>query len=402
MKHLIQAQKLSDNMEITIVSDENFFLFSPLLHEVAMGRIEASHIAYPIRKLPKRDRFTLVLASVEEINLDKRQVKTSSGTLDFDYLVLALGCVVDGSVFSASASDKRNTFTLKTLSDAIRLRSHLIDIFEQANQLKSKSQQRQLLTFVISGSGYIGVQLAAELRDSIFKNLVRFYPAIDRNNIRIILVQEEPRILAQLHAKFGLYALKHLQRMGIEIRLKSQLTGGGADYVEINNSETIPTSTVIGVTSVLANRQIARLGIDKDSTGRVCVGEYLEVPKFPGIFALGDCAHFREPKTGQPIPHRAHTTVRQAKVAAYNILADIRGRNKKPYRYSNPFDAVTLGNSKAVFRFGGLRLYGILARLICLVGYSLLVTGTRNRIRILTDWLLSAIFRRGPKLLKIN
>lgn len=394
MKHLTRGQKPRDNLEITIVSDENFFLFSPLLHEVALGRIEPSHIAYPIRKLPNRDRFTFVLAGVEEINLDDRQVKTSSGTLDFDYLVLALGCVADTSVLSSPASEMRSIFTLRTLGDAIRLRSHLIDIFKQANQLKSPDQQSKLLTFVISGSGYIGVQLAAELRDYIFENLARFYPAIDRDNIRIILVEEDQHLLARSHPKFGPYALKHLQRRGIEIRLKSRITSWGADYVEINNSETVSAGTVIGVTGVAASSQITHLGIDTDSTGRVLVDEYLEVPAFPNVFALGDCAHFREPKTGQPIPHRAHTAVRQARIAAYNILADIRSQNKKPYQYSNPFDAVTLGNSRAVFRFDGLRFYGILARLTCLVGYSILVPGTHNRIRILIDWLLSVIFKR--------
>ena len=172
--------------------------------------------------------------------------------------------------------------------------------------------------------------------------------------------------------------------------------------MEINGTEIVPTSTVIWVAGVVANPRIAELDIEKDSIGRVLVNEYMEVPGMPGVYAVGDCAHFKDPRSGQPIPPRAHTAVRQARVVAHNILAEIRGREKKPYRYANTVDAVSLGSSNAVLRFHGLRLYGFLARFIWLVGYSFLVTGTPNRVRIIMDWLLSLIFGRDVTFIRIT
>jgi NADH dehydrogenase len=166
--------------------------------------------------------------------------------------------------------------------------------------------------------------------------------------------------------------------------------------------EVIPTSTHIWVAGAVANPRITELDAEKDSIGRVLVNEYLEISGAPGVYAVGDCAHFKDPRSGQPIPPRAHTAVRQAKIAAHNIIAEIRGRDKKPYRYSNTPEILSLGASKAVLRFLGLRLYGFLARLIWLVAYSLLVTGTYNRIRIIMDWLLSLVFGRDITFLKLE
>ncbi len=399
LRSLVPSLNRNENVETTMVSDENFFLFSPLLHEVAMGRIETRHIAYPIRRLHWRDRFNFIQASVEKIDLSARKVITSGGTLDFDYLILALGSVTD---IAQLDSMRANVFTLKTLYDSILIRNHIISVFERASTEREPERQRCLLTFVVCGAGYTGIQVVTELRDFLRGSLSRVYRTIDPANIRVILVEAEPKIVAELHTKLGAYVMKHLQEAGIEVRLRSRVTRIWEDGVEINSLETVPASTLIWVAGVRANPQIAASDVAKDSLGRVLVNQYLEVPGVPGVYAVGDCAHFKNPKTGRPIPPRAHTAVRQAKVVAHNILADIRGRDKKPYRYSDPAEVVALGTSKAVFRFRGLRLYGFLARFLWLVGYSLLVTGVYNRTRIVMDWLLSLVFGRDTTFLKIT
>lgn len=399
LRHLVPSLNRNENIEITMVSDENFFLFSPLLHEVAMGGIEPRHIAYPIRRLHWRDRFTFIQASVEKIDLRNRRVTTTIGTLDFDYLILALGSVTN---ISELGFVEENVFTLKTLYDSILIRNQMIRVFELASGEKDLERQRQLLTFVVSGAGYTGVQLVTELRDFIHRNLIRFYKTIDIRNIRIILVESEPKIIAELHTKLGSYVMKHLQKMGIEVKLKSRVTQVWQDRVEINEDEIIPTSTLIWAAGVVANPRITELDVEKDSIGRVLVNEYLEGVGLPGVYAVGDCAHFEDPKTGQPIPPRAHTAVRQAKVAAFNILAEIRGREKKPYRYVDAAEMVSLGATKGVFRFYGLRIYGFAARFIWLAGYSFLVTGIYNRSRIMMDWLLSFVFGRDITFLKLT
>jgi len=398
LRHLVPSLNRNENVETTMVSNENFFLFSPLLHQVAMGGIETRHIAYPIRRLHWRDRFNFVQAHVEKIDLQGRKVVTTMGVLDFDCLVMALGGVTDMSELNAQGG---NVFALKTLRDSMLIRNHIIGIFERASVEPDPRQQRQLLTFVISGAGYIGVQLVAELRDFVFRNLIRFYRAIDPSMIRIILVEAESRIVADLHASLAAYAMKHLQRMGIEVKLSSRVTRVWEDRVEINDMELVPTSTLIWQAGMLANPRIADLDVERDGLGRVLVNEYLETLGIPGVYAVGDCAHFADPRSGRAIPPRAYIAVRQAKVVAHNILAEIRGKDKERFRYSGTPEILSLGASKAVLVFHGVRLYGFLARLIWLVTYSSLVTGTYNRVRVLSDWLLSLLFGRDITFLKL-
>lgn len=398
LRHLVPSLNRNENVETTMVSNENFFLFSPLLHQVAMGGIETRHIAYPIRRLHWRDRFNFVQASVEKIDLGGHKVLTTAGTLDFDHLVLALGSVAD---LSGLKSLGGHMFSLRTLHDSMLIRNHIIGTFEQASIQMKLEDQRQLLTFVVSGAGYTGVQLVAELRDFIFKNLVRFYRAVDPRNIRIILVEAEPEIGAELHPKLSKYSTRQLQRMGIEIKLRSRVTRVWEGHAEINGSEIIPTQTLLWVAGTKANPLIAELDAEKDSHGRVLVNEYLEVRGFPGVYALGDCACFEDPRSGKALPPRAYIAFRQAKVVAHNILAGIRGGDKRPYCYSGIPEILSLGSSKAALRIHGLRFYGFPARLIWTMIYSSLITGVYNRVRVLTDWLLSLLFGRDITYLRL-
>lgn len=401
LRHLVPALNRNENVETTMISEENFFLFAPLLHEVAMGVIETRHVAYPIRRLQWRDRFNFVQAVVEEIDLKERKVRTSNGTFDYDYLVLALGSVVDMRKLDVVEKRGGNIFTLKTIYDSMAIRNHIIEVFERASVEKDPERQKPLVAFVVSGAGYTGIQLVAEMRDFIFRSLARLHRAVDPRNIRIILVEAEPKIVGEMHVRLGAYAMKSLQRMGIEVRLKSRVTRVWDDRVELNGSEIIPAGTIIWVTGVVASPLIAALPVDRDGIGRVLVDDYMEVPGMPGVYAVGDCAHFKNPRSGKPIPPRAHTAVRQARVVAHNILAEIRGRGKKRYHYSDNAEVVSLGASRAMFRFHRLRLYGFPARLVWIAAYVLLVTGNYNRIRIIQDWLLSLVFGRDTTFLKL-
>ncbi len=398
LRHLVSSLNRNENVETTIVSNENFFLFAPLLHEVAMGRIETRHIAYPIRSLQWRDRFNFVQATVEKIDISNRKVITTKGSLEFDYLVLALGSVTN---MPESYSAKGNVFSLKTLRDSMLIRNHIIGLFERATIERDPKRHRQLLTFVVAGASYTGVQVVTELRDFIYKSLIKFYKTIDPSDIRIILTEAGYKIVAELHIKLGAYVMKQLHQMGIEVRLRSRVTRVWRNHIEINGVESVPTSTLIWMAGVVTNPRITELNVEKDSIGRVLVNDYLEVPGVAGIYAAGDCAHFKDPASGQPIPPQAHTAVRQAKIVAHNILSEIRGRDKKPYRYSRSVEMVSLGASKAILRFHNLRVYGLVARFLWLAGYLLLVTGTYNRIRIMMDWLLSYLFGRDTTFLKL-
>jgi NADH dehydrogenase len=399
-RHLLPSLNRNENVETTMISDENFFLFTPLLHEVAMGKIETRHVAFPIRRLNWKDRFDFIQDKVQNIDIEARKVTTAQGVFDYDYLVLALGSVTDTS--SLGSMKNSNVFTLKTLHDSMVIRNHIIGLFERAAAENNADNRRQMLTFIVGGAGYTGVQLVTELRDFVYRHLVRFYRSIKPSEIRIILVEAEPKILAGLPARLSAYALEQLKSMNIELRLNSRVTDVRDSRVEVNNSEYLSTRTLIWVAGIAANPLIAGLNVKKDSIGRVLVNQFLEVPEARGVYAIGDCAHFDDPVSGLPVPPRAHNAVRQARVAAHNILAEIRGWDKKPYHYSNTAEVVSLGASNAVARFYNIRFHGFLARLIWIAGYSLLVTGTYNRIRILTDWGLSLLFGRDTTFLNLD
>jgi NADH dehydrogenase len=399
LRSLVPSLNRNENVETTIVSDENFFLFSPLLHEVAMGRIETRHIAYPIRRLHWRDRFVFLQGSVQEIDLNHRKVITTAGTLEYDYLVLALGSVTDLSELEAMGP---NVFTLKSLHDSMQIRNHIIRVFEQALVEGNQDKRKQLLTFVVSGGGYRGVQLVTELRDFIRSTMLKLYKPLKPEDVRLILVEAELKIVAELHTKFGAYIMKQLGKMGIEIRQASRITGVWEDRIEINGSEHIKTNTLLWVAGVVANPQIAELAVEKDASGRVLVDAFLNLPKFPGVYAAGDCAHFKDPLSNRPIPPRAYTAVRQAKTIARNILSDIRGGDAIPYNYGRIPQMVSLGASRAVVRFRNLQLYGYPAKLVWLAAYTLLIAGWYNRIRVLADWLLSSVFGRDTTFLRLT
>ena len=404
LRYLVRSLNKNENVETTMVSNENFFLFSPLLHETATGSLETRHIAFPVRRLHWRDRFNFSQTDVKKINLSDRKVITAAGTLDFDYLILALGSVTDTSElhFEDGNGMDANVYTLKTLNDAMLIRNHVIESFEQASSQNDPILQKPLLTFVVSGGGYVGIQFVTQLRDLIRRNLIKFYKRINPDNIRIILVEAESKIVSELHTKIGAYIMKNLQNMGIEVRLRSRITRVWKDRLELNGNEIVTTNTLIWVAGIRANPRIFEMDVEKDNLGRVFVNEYMEVPGFSGVYAVGDCTHFEDPQSGKAIPPRAHNAVRQAKIAAGNILAEIRGRDKKPYHYDDGPEVISLGDTKAVFRFRNVRLYGLIARLIWLAAYSLLATGQYNRVRIMTDWLLSFLFGRDTTFLRFK
>lgn len=384
-------------LDITLISEENLFVFSPLLHEVATGALEPRHVATPVRRLPKPEMFTFVHSPIQHIDLENRRVLTGNGEFHYDYLILALGSTRDTSRLK---NEGAKVLSLKSLQDARQIKNQIIEVFEQAATERDPARQRELLTFVISGGGYIGVQLIAALRDFIYRDLLKCYPMIDRQSVNLVLVEITPKIIPVLHTKLGAYAMKHLRKTGIDVRLKSEVTAAYPDHVVINHSEVLPCHTLIWVAGVLANSRVAETLARKDPIGRVYVNWYLQLVDFPEVYAVGDCAHFTHPKTGGPIPPKAHTGVRQAKRAACNVVADARGEKLLPYSYSNPFEVIPLGPSRGIFSFHSLRLYGILGRFLWMAGYATLVPNVYNRLRITTDWILSLIFGRDMSLLK--
>ncbi|MBN2240919.1 MAG: NAD(P)/FAD-dependent oxidoreductase [Dehalococcoidales bacterium] len=396
LRRLVPKLNRNENVDTTMISNENYFLFTPLLHEVALGRIDARNIAYPVRSLNWRDRFTFVQSEVKKIDLKSKTVYTGSKAYEYDYLVIAPG---SDSNQSFPGTGNKNVFSLKTLDDAIRIRNRIIHVFEQASMESEPEKQHELLTFVIAGAGYTGVQVVTGLCD-LLNRMPKYYKSINREDIRIILVEKAPRIVSELHTKIGVYVMDYLVKHGIDVRLQSRITDITGSGIELNNNEVIPARTVIWVPGVAVNPLIKTLNVQKDNNGQLLVTDYLELPDAPGVFAAGDCIHFRNALTGKPLPPLARTAVSQAKIIAGNILADIRGTERKAFKYFRYWDVVNLGSYKAVFRFRFIRLYGVLPRLLLMIVYLFLISGTQNRIHIVIDWIMSMIFGRDTTCLR--
>src|SRR5215218_6639757 len=349
------------SVDITMVSKDNFFLFTPMLHEVASGMIETRHIVTPIRAFCNRAKF--YAARVELIDLMNKQIiiespgSTSASSmpiaamsgptiidrkehayadplvlsevrkdgeerkdkLSYDYLVIALG---SETKFFGMTDIEEHAFTIKSWNDAIIIRNHVIHKLEQAelllrqqpydynnnNNLNSHEENKResLLTFVIVGGGFAGVETAGELNDFLRDAVKDYYHNIEPKDIRVIIIQSGNRLLPEMSEELAEFALQKLTQSGVEVLLNARVTGASATSVKLKDEKTIPTNTIIWSGGVAPNPITEELPCEHDQkSGRIIVNEYLEVQGYPGVFAIGDCTFIIDPNTGNPYPPTA-------------------------------------------------------------------------------------------------
>ncbi|MBI2857694.1 MAG: NAD(P)/FAD-dependent oxidoreductase [Chloroflexi bacterium] len=397
---LEKALRKCPGARITLVSNENFFLYTPLLHEVATGGIETRHIAYPIRRLfRKRHRFEFRMCRVERVDLTQRRVILDHGELSYDFLVLALGSTTN---MTSLPGYSQNVFTLKNLLDGVQIRNHIIRMFETADCETDQKRQKQLLTFVVVGPGYTGVQLVADLRSFVRHSLLKKYPRIDPAMVRVMLIGDRGYILSGRDRKLGDASVRQLRKLGVEIRLNTQITRLWDHGMELDHMEMEPTETIIWAAGIVASPVVSAIDAEKDELGRIKVDRFLRVPGYPGVYALGDNAHFEDAATGAVLPPRAHYAVRQPKVVVSNILAELINGQPREYLYHDAAELVSLGPRNAVMNLYGFHISGLVARFIWLTGYLAIMMGLYNRTRVLLDWLLAMIFDRDSTLLDVK
>lgn len=392
---LEKALRSEENVRITLVSNENFFLYTPMLHEVATGGIETRHIAYPIRKLRHDRKFGFQMGNVLSVDMQNRKVILDSGPLDYDYLVLAMGATAN---MSSLPNKSENIYTLKNLLDGVMIRNHIIRMFEQADGENDPKRQKQMLTFAVVGAGYTGVQLAADIQNFV-RRCLKGYRRIDPAMVRVILVGDKGHILSGQDKRLSESSLNILRKQGVHVRLNTRVTRVWDHGMELNHSEMEPTETVIWATGIVANPVVAALPVDRDELGRVVVDQFLRVPGKPGVYALGDNAHFADPLTGAVLPPRAHFAVRQPRIVVTNLLADIKGGPSVSYKYQEASELVSLGPRNAAMNLYGLHMSGLIPRFIWLVGYLSIMMGPYNRTRVMIDWFLGLIYDRDTTLL---
>ena len=335
------------DVQVTLVTRDNFFLFTPMLHEVAASDLELSTIVNPLRKLLRR--VNTFVGTVEAIDLEKRRVQVSHGfdghahDLSYDQLVLALGSSTN---FFGLPGVERGALTVKSLSDAIVLRNRLITHLEEANSECSAGVRQPLLTFVVAGGGFAGVETLGGINDFV-REALRFYPNLSEEHLRMVLVTPDPLILPELGPKLGAYAQRKLAARGVEIITGTKVRGVENDLVELSDGRTIQASTLLWAAGTVPNPLVAALPVATRG-GRVLVNEYLEVPDWPGVWALGDCALVPDPRSDGFHPPTAQHALREGRAVARNVAAAVLGGPKRPFRFT------TLGRLAAIGRRTGV------------------------------------------------
>ena len=381
------------DIEVTLVNRENFFLFTPMLHEVAASDLDMTHIVNPIRKLLRRVRF--FHGSVESIDLTRREVVVSHSdqhhhhTLAYDHLVIGLGAVTN---FFGLPGLAQCALTMKSLGDAIQLRNRLIELMEAADFECAIGLRHQLLTVIVAGGGFAGVETIAGINDFL-REAVEYYPHLTEESIRVVLVHPGNVILPELGEKLGRYAQKKLAERKVEIRVNTKVASVTADSVTLSDGERIEAATLIWTAGTSANPLLKDLPCVKDR-GRLVVNSQMEVPDWPGVWALGDCALVPDPDTGKPFPPTAQHAIRQGRVLARNVLAAVRGGEKKAFRFSTIGLLAAIGRRTGVANILGINFSGFIAWWLWRTIYLSKLPRLEKKIRVALDWSLDLLFSK--------
>ena len=388
-RHLEQLCKRRPDVEIVLVSRDNFLLVTPLLFEVCSGTLDLRHCAFPVRAFLRTTRFGE--GSVQSIDLERRTVRVASARrtieLAYDQLVLALGALTNQSMIPGS----ENAFTFKTLADALLLRNHMIERFERADEEPDAERKRALLTFVIIGGGLVGVELFGELT-AFVDAITPLYPHVSRNEVRCILLQGGERIMPEMDARLADYGVRVLSgRPGADIRTHAEVRAIEPGKVHLPG-ETIAAETIILAAGIVPNPVVANLPVEKDARGHIVVEGTMRCKSHPEVWALGDCACIPSPE-GKPYPNLAQHALREAKTLAGNIHAALEGRPPTPFIYDTLGMMGSLGHSKAFGQLLRVRVHGVLAWFVRRTYYLLQMPGWSRRLRIMTDWTFALLFR---------
>jgi NADH dehydrogenase len=395
-RELERLCKRRQDVEIVLVSRDNFVLMTPLLFEVCSGALDPRHCSLPVRAFLRTTRF--VEATVRSIDLERRVVhiaaEEEADELAYDQLVLALGAMTNRRMIPGS----EHAFTFKNLADAFLLRNHVIERFERADVERGPERKRRQLTFVVIGGGLVGVELFGELT-AFADGITPLYKHVNRDEVRFILLQGGDRLMPEIDPKLAAYGTGALhQRRGADIRTGTRVQAIEPGKVHLPG-ETIEAATIVLAAGIVPNPVVADLPVEKDRRGHIVVDGTMRCRSHPMVWALGDCAVIPAPD-GRPYPNLAQHALREARVLARNIAGVLDGRPPQPFVYATLGVMGSLGHGKAFGQLLGVRVRGFLAWFVRRTYYLLQMPGWRRRLRIMIDWTFALLFR--PDIVKIS
>jgi NADH:ubiquinone reductase (H+-translocating) len=401
-QYLEKALGRRDDFEIVLINKENYFVFHPMLAEVVSGAIGITDSISPIRRLlPRTD---LHVREIESVDLNARTVTTAPGFLPhphvigFDHLVLALGSVTD---FRGMRGLPEHAIPFKNLGDALHIRNHVIHALEEAAIEGDEELRRRLLTFVVAGGGFSGVEVVAELNDFV-REAARSYRRIDPAEIRVVLLHAGERILPEVTEKLGRFAQKILQKRGVEIHLHTRLQAATGNEAILKDGTRIQTKTLVSTVPSSPHPIIESLSLPRNKSGRLMANSFLEVQGVENVWSLGDCALVPLPGDAGSSPPTAQHAIRQAKIAAHNIVSVIRGGEKRIFDFKDLGKMGALGHRSAVAEVMGIPVSGFIAWLMWRAVYLMKLPGWGRRLKVAASWVMDVLLPTELVQLKLN
>jgi NADH dehydrogenase len=386
--HLEGLMGSRDDFEITLVSSENYMTFQPMMPDVISGQVGIVDTIAPLRELCPRTN--LMVREVESVDLRNKTVTLSSGftpkpsVLQYDHLVFAIGNVTD---FRGMRGLAEHALPFKTLVDALKIRNHAIATLEEAAANRYDAELRkQLLTFVVAGGGFSGVECAAELNDFV-RHVAHHYPTLDSREIRVVLLHAGDLILPELAPKLGMYAQEILRKRGVEIRLKTKLSAATAEWAILDTGEKIPTRTLISTVPAFPHPVIDAITDLPKERGKIKTDAFSQVEGTNHLWALGDCSLHPTKDHGMSPPTAQHA-MRQGRTCAINIVAAIRGTKREPFNFPGLGKMASLGHRCAVAEVFGIKLSGFFAWFMWRNIYLSKLPGYTRKVRTAFSWFL--------------
>jgi NADH dehydrogenase len=371
----------------TIVSLENFMLYTPMLPEAASGTLEPRHTVVPLRVMCPHAE--LILGDVKSVDFVARTVEIDTDvgtqTVHWSELVLALGAVPRVAPVPGLT---KHGLSFKSLPDAIYLRNHILRELESAESALDNAERARRLTFVFVGAGYAGVEALAELSDLV-EDAVRYYPKLAGTPRRWVLVDAAPKILPEIPSRLGEYAASELTKRGVEIHVATTLESVSDDEVVLAGGQRIPTRTLVWTAGVAANPLLRELGVPLDERQRVEVDELMRVRGHEHVWSLGDCARVPNTRSDHPDPPTCQHALRQARRLAKNLQGDLQ-----PYGYRMLGQVATLGRYKGIADVLGVRFRGFPGWFVTRSYHLYQLPLLSRKLRVVVDWTTSLLFRR--------
>jgi NADH dehydrogenase len=392
---LEKLKHLGDAVEVTLISRDNFLLFTPFLTEVLGGVLDEADVISPMRAFLKKTNF--IMGEVTHVDMAaksvtyKRPLTEETETVQADHLVLSLGST---SSFYGQKDVERYAFTLKSLDDATLLRNHLMATLEQANEETDGVARRAFLTVMVVGAGYTGVEAAGSIRD-LLKGAARSYPRIRPDEIRVVLVDMAEEILPTIDPSLAKYAIRQLQKRGIEMRLGQKIAKIDDHSVTLSKGEFVPVRTVLWSAGIIPSPLTQTLQCEKDKKGAIMTEPTMQVKGMDGVWAMGDCAHIpNELEEGRPYTATAQNAEREAVTLARNIMGTLRGQQPKPFLFRTLGEFINLGHQTAVAQIKFLKFSGLPAWFLWRATYLVKIPHWSRKFRVVSGWTLDLLFGR--------